>query len=153
MKILWRISALFIAVFVIEGPVRAADTPSIITLTQTGCQFVESENGINHMFHTTKSEDCHDINKRTGAQRLKKSKVYRLKQGKYIFRVTNKNVPYPLGFWLRGRGLGRITLPSVSGGGLNKGVTKDYRISLRSGEYFYSCPLNPTINYRLIVEG
>ncbi|MGP1614552.1 MAG: hypothetical protein ACTS5Y_05780, partial [Pollutimonas bauzanensis] len=73
--------------------------------------------------------------------------------GRYIFRVTNKDVPYELGFWLRGAGLtGRATLPSVSGGGLTQGVTKDYAIELKPGEYAYSCPLNPTPDYRLIVS-
>lgn len=76
----------------------------------------------------------------------------KLKSGKYIFRVTNKNVPYPLGFWLRGAGLQRITLPGISGGGLTTGNTKDYQIILKSGKYVYSCPLNPTPDYPIIVE-
>jgi hypothetical protein len=67
--------------------------------------------------------------------------------------VTNKNVPNGLGFWIRGSGLGRITLPSVSGGGLNKGITKDYVIDLKPRKYIYSCPLNPTPDYPLIVKG
>ena len=76
-----------------------------------------------------------------------------LKPGKYIFRVTNKNVPYSLGFWLRGKGFGRVTLPGVSGGGLAPGTTKDYAVELKEGEYLYSCPLNPTPDYRLVVTG
>ena len=77
-----------------------------------------------------------------------------MEPGKYVFRVTNKNVPYDLGFWLRGEGLvNRATLPSVSGGGLKEGVTKDYKITLKPGEYLYSCPLNPTLDYKLVVAG
>jgi hypothetical protein len=45
-----------------------------------------------------------------------------------------------------------VTLPSVSGGGLKMGKTQDYAIDLKPGEYLYSCPLNPTPNYPLIVE-
>ena len=76
-----------------------------------------------------------------------------LEPGKYIFRVTNQDVPYALGFWLRGKGIvGRATLPSVSGGGLGTGITKDYVIELSEGEYLYSCPLNPTPDYRLVVS-
>ncbi len=68
--------------------------------------------------------------------------------------MTNKNVPYQLGFWLRGSGIvGRVTLPSVSGGGLTTGATMDYAVTLKAGEYLYSCPLNPTPEYRLVVEG
>ncbi|MFK5954419.1 MAG: hypothetical protein QM498_15305 [Desulfobacterium sp.] len=81
-------------------------------------------------------------------------KVLKLKPGKYVFRVTNKSVPYDLGFYLRGAGLyDRITLPKVSGGGLSLGVTKDYAITLKPGEYNYSCPLNTTPDYKIIVEG
>ena len=48
---------------------------------------------------------------------------------------------------------GRATLPSVSGGGLTTGATKDYEIELSAGEYLYSCPLNPTPDYKIVVEG
>ncbi len=131
----------------------AAPQAAVIDLTQTGCQFVESENGVDRGFTTMKAEDCKAINAKTGDDRLAGAKVLELKPGKYIFRVTNKNVPYTLGFWLRGKGLGRVTLPSVSGGGLAAGTTKDYAIELKEGEYLYSCPLNPTPDYRLVVKG
>ncbi len=136
-----------------QAPVHAAKGPTIITLTQVGCQFIESENGVDHMFKTAKADDCNAINAKTGDKRLAKAKTLTLKPGDYIFRVTNKNVPYGLGFWVRGKGLGRITLPSTSGGGLALGVTQDYKITLKAGEYLYSCPLNPTPNYRLMVTG
>ncbi len=131
----------------------AAPQATVIDLTQTACQFIESENGVDRGFTTMKAADCKAINAKTGADRLAGAKVLELKPGKYIFRVTNKNVPYTLGFWLRGRGLGRVTLPSVSGGGLTPGTTKNYIVELKEGEYFYSCPLNPTPDYRLVVKG
>ncbi len=46
-----------------------------------------------------------------------------------------------------------MTLPSVSGGGLTPGTTKDYVVELKEGDYFYSCPLNPTPDYHLVVRG
>ncbi len=139
------------------GAVIATEAPAgpmIIELTQTGCQFVEAERGIDHGFTTASKADCEAINDETGAERLAKSPVLNLKPGKYVFRVTNKNVPYGLGFWLRGDGVvARATLPSVSGGGLTEGTTKDYAIELEEGEYVYSCPLNPTPDYRVVVTG
>lgn len=130
-----------------------AQEATVIELTQTPCQFLETENGVDHGFVSAKKSDCVSINDRTGAERLAKAVVLDLKPGKYIFRVTNKDVPYPLGFWLRGDGLiNRAILPSISGGGLTLGTTKDYVIELREGEYVYSCPLNPTPNYKLIVR-
>jgi len=142
-----------LATVLLGASMATAAESKVITLTQVGCQFLESENGVDHKFKTSKADDCKAINAKTGEDRLAKSKVMKLRPGNYIFRVTNKNVPYGLGFWLRGKGLGRVTLPSVSGGGLNKGVTKDYKITLKPGDYVYSCPLNPTPDYKLEVEG
>ena len=149
-------SALAAAIFAVAGftgTARAAEGPTVIELTQTGCQFVESENGIDHGYKTTGKEDCEAINDKSGEQRLADAKTMQLKPGKYIFRVTNKNVPYMLGFYLRGAGvLNYATLPRVSGGGLTLGKTQDYVIELKPGSYVYSCPLNPTPDYRLEVS-
>ncbi len=124
-----------------------------IELTQIPCQFVESEGGKDHGFKSTKSADCEAINSRTGEQRLKEAKTLELKPGKYVFRVKNANVPYELGFWLRGDSLlDRARLPSVAGGGLVTGKTQDYAIDLKPGNYVYSCPLNPTPDYKLVVR-
>ena len=46
-----------------------------------------------------------------------------------------------------------LTKTSVSGGGLGLGETQDYEVELEPGEYLYSCPLNPTPDYRLVVKG
>ncbi len=129
--------------------VNAAE-PTVITLTQTGCQFTEPE-GEDHGFKTAGAADCKAINTRSGDKRLAQAKTITLKPGPYIFRVTNKNVPYQLGFYLRGAGVGRLTLPKVSGGGLVKGKSRDYHITLKAGDYYYSCPLNPTPDYSLKV--
>ena len=133
--------------------VPALAAPQVVELNQVPCQFLESENGVNQGFKSSKIQDCEAINAKSGDDRLAKSKTITLKPGKTIFRVSNKDVPYELGFWLRGATLlSRATLPSVSGGGLTKGKTQDYEIDLKPGEYVYSCPLNPTPDYRLIVK-
>ncbi len=140
------------AVIAAAAPAKS-EAATVIQLTQVPCQFLESENGVDHGYKSTRKADCDAVNAQTGNQRLAKAKTIELKPGKYIFRVTNKNVPYELGFWLRGDGaLNRITLPSVSGGGLTTGKTQDYAIDLKPGEYVYSCPLNPTPDYKLIVK-
>ena len=48
--------------------------------------------------------------------------------------------------------LHKVNKISVSGGGLATGTTKDYRVTLKPGEYVYSCPLNPTPDYKLVVK-
>ena len=83
----------------------AAAPATVINLTQTACQFIETENGVDHGFRSTNKADCKVINAKSGADRLARANILELKPGKYIFRVTNKNVPYDLGFWLRGKGL------------------------------------------------
>jgi hypothetical protein len=129
------------------------DDVTVIELTQTGCQFIESENGVDLGYTPSEKADCEKINAETGEGRLSQAEPMHLKPGKYIFRVTNTDVPYMLGFYLRAESvLERPFLPDVSGGGLNEGVTKDYEIELEEGEYVYSCPLNTTPDYALIVE-
>lgn len=123
--------------------------PVVVELTQTPCTFIESEEDPKE-FKSESSADCKRINRETAGERT--FRVLRLKPGRTVFRVTNKNVPYELGFWVRGKGVGRLRLPSVSGGGLAVGRTKDYVIDLVPGEYLYSCPLNPTPDYPLVVE-
>ncbi|PLX62571.1 hypothetical protein [Sedimenticola selenatireducens] len=129
----------------------AAET-RVVELTQVPCQFLESEKDIDRGFTSQSISDCQTLNKQTGEKRLAESETLELAPGRYVFRVTNKNVPYELGFWLRGDGLINLArLPSVSGGGLTTGKTQDYEIELKPGEYVYSCPLNPTPDYKLIV--
>jgi len=42
----------------------------VIELAQFPCQFLESEQGVNHSFKSTRSQDCESINSRTLNQRL-----------------------------------------------------------------------------------
>ena len=144
----------------LAAPIGAsAAEPAVVELTQVACQFVESENGTDHKYQSTQKADCEAINAKTGADRLTKAAPIKLKPGKYIFRVTNKSVPYTLGFWLRDKDydwrnpLHKLTKTSVSGGGMTLGKTLDYEVELKAGEYIYSCPLNTTPDYKLIVEG
>ncbi len=138
------------------GAAGAGDV-SVLTVTQVACQFLEAENGVDHGFETTKPSDCAAINARTAERRLATARVLRLKPGKYVFRVTNLDVPYELGFTLRQKDydwrnpVHRLTKLTVAGGGVNTGQTRDYMVELRPGEYIYSCPLNTTPDYRLVV--
>lgn len=138
-----------LAVFILNPQPSTAQEKKIIFLTQVPCMFIESEKESQN--YTSKSiSDCERVNKKTLSDR-KLITLY-LKAGTYTFRVKNENVPYELGFWLRGKGIKGKLLPTISGGGIVKGQTKDYEITLKPGEYLYSCPLNPTPNYTLIVK-
>jgi hypothetical protein len=145
-------TALATWISVLPGWALAAE-PTIVELTQVPCQFLESEHDKNHGYKSTEKADCEAINARSGTARLDAAKTFKLKPGKHVFRVTNRDVPYEVGFWLRGDGvLNRLSLPSVSGGGLTTGKTRDFEVFLEIGEYLYSCPLNPTLDYKIVVK-
>jgi hypothetical protein len=131
---------------------QAASTPAkVIDLTQVGCQFLEVESQ-NYQYQPKSAADCKKINSETEANRKPGFKPLTLKAGKYIFRITNSNVPYELGFYLRGTGIKKVSLPKISGGGLTQGTTKDYEVNLTPGNYVFSCPLNPTPDYPIAVN-
>ena len=88
---------------VLTGNQAAAVGPTVIDLTQVACQFIESENGVDHGFATARKGNCEAINAQSEDRRLDQAKVLELAPGSYVFRVTNRNVPYELGFWLRRR--------------------------------------------------
>ena len=104
-----------------------AQAKTVINLTQTGCQFIETERK-NYNYQPQNASDCQRINLETIKERKQSFKPISLSPGKYIFRVKNENVPYELGFYLRGQGASKVFLPKVSGRGLKEGVTKDYAI-------------------------
>ncbi len=147
-----RLFLLPLALSLFALPAEAAET---IELVQVPCQFLDIE--ADQGFKSTAKADCEKINAATAEQRLQGAKVLELKSGDYVFRVSNKNVPYELGFWLREKDydwrnpLHKLTKTSVSGGGLMTGVSRDYEVSLKPGEYLFSCPLNTTPDYRLVV--
>ena len=146
-------SAVIATGLILGGLSSASAAPTVIELTQTGCQFLEIEGGVDHGFETRQAIDCVVINSESGAERLSNVQPLILKPGAYVFRVSNKNVPYQLGFYLRASSRVKIPFfPKVAGGGLNEGDTKDYAIELTPGSYKFSCPLNPTPDYPLIVK-
>ncbi|MBE9041166.1 hypothetical protein IQ235_10290, partial [Oscillatoriales cyanobacterium LEGE 11467] len=110
------------------GNETSASAPTTISLTQTGCQFLETEDK-DYEYQPTDAEACKQINTDTLSQRESEFKPLTLQAGDYIFKVTNQDVPYELGFYLRGAGAKSLTLPKVSGGGLTEGTTQEYRIT------------------------
>jgi hypothetical protein len=77
------LSALAVAGGFSSSNADAAGKAKLLTLTQVGCQFIESEPK-DHMFMPKKGSDCEAINKKTGMDRLAKAKPIKLKPGKYI---------------------------------------------------------------------
>lgn len=148
--------AILAALFTAIAGITPSHAAEVITLTQTPCQFVEPEGG-DAGYSSSEKADCVAINDASGDERVAQSDVITLKPGDYVFRVTNQSVPYALGFWLREADydwknpVHKLTKISVSGGGLTTGTSKDYAVTLEPGEYLYSCPLNTTPDYKLVV--
>ena len=75
----WR-GLLVLVVLAAAAGLKDAGAVEVIELTQTGCQFIESE-GVDHGYKTTKKADCDAINARTAKDRLAKAKALELKPG------------------------------------------------------------------------
>lgn len=82
-----------------------------------------------------------------------------LKPGKYQFRVVNKNVDKDLGFVIQKAedakaDVMKTAIPNSFTTSLVKKGEVQYTgvVELKSGEYVYSCPLNPTPHYTLSVK-
>ncbi len=82
-----------------------------------------------------------------------------LTSGKYQFRVVNKNVDKDLGFVIQKEEnkdadiMKTAVLNSFTTAYVKKGeVQYTGIVELKDGNYVYSCPLNPTPHYKLIVK-
>lgn len=87
------------------------------------------------------------------------SNTLNLKPGKYQFKVTNKNVDHEVGFVIQaakdkdGDVMKTAITNSFSESMIAEGGTATTGIvELKAGEYVYSCPLNPTPKYSIIVK-
>ncbi len=87
------------------------------------------------------------------------TKTLNLKPGKYQFRVVNKNVDKDLGFVIQKAAdtkedVMKTAIPNSFTTALIKKGEAQYTgiIELKAGKYVYSCPLNPTPHYSLIVK-
>lgn len=121
----------------------------IVELHQAPCLIKEAEDEA--MTYTANNpESCKRINRASAALRAESMRLLRLPAGKYVFRVYNDAVPYPVGFSLRGAQ--DQGLPTVKGGDVKRGMSRDFHVTLTPGRYVYGCPHNPTPDYQLVVE-
>ncbi|MBC3845579.1 cupredoxin domain-containing protein [Winogradskyella echinorum] len=81
-----------------------------------------------------------------------------LKEGNYIFEISNNNVGHKVGFVLVPKGKDASKPENhISTAYVTKAVENNTKetskvTTLAKGEYVYFCPLNPTPQYTLIVE-
>ncbi|WP_353777269.1 cupredoxin domain-containing protein [Winogradskyella sp. 3972H.M.0a.05] len=81
-----------------------------------------------------------------------------LKEGNYIFEISNNNVGHDVGFVLVPKGKdaskpeNHIKTAYVTKAVGNNKAEKSQVTELKKGEYIYFCPLNPTPQYTLTVK-
>lgn len=92
---------------------------------------------------------CERLNRASASART--FRQMRLVEGKYVFRVINKDVPWRIDFSLKGANDDR-SLPKAEGGKLKKGEIAEYVVDLKRGVYVYGSPKAGTIEYSLLVE-
>lgn len=87
------------------------------------------------------------------------TKQLSLKPGKYQFRVVNKDVDKDLGFVIqkeadKNADVMKTAIPSSFTTTYVKKGKAEYTgiVELKEGNYVYSCPLNPTPHYSIVVD-
>ena len=83
-------------------------------------------------------------------------KELKLKEGSYIFQVSNKGVDHECGFVIAPKG-NTEQAHHIQEAYLSKTIkdgetAKSKEVVLKKGEYVYFCPMNPTPQYTLHVE-
>ena len=79
-----------------------------------------------------------------------------LKEGTYVFEISNNNVGHDVGFVLAPKGMveaaHHIKDAYVTSLVKNNAKSTSKKVTLKKGEYVYFCPLNPTPQYNLTVK-
>jgi hypothetical protein len=131
-------------------PAQTADGATLIELGMVRCAIPQLEKELLPL-RAEKAADCERLNRATRVVREPGLKRLRVKKGKYVFRVKNVDVAWPVDFQVKGE-LDK-SLPVTQGGVLLKqGEVVDYPITLTPGVYVVASPLNATYPYSLLVE-
>ncbi len=118
----------------------------MLTLVQRPCVFAAAEP--HNRYDAESADDCRRINRERFDMRTQQ--VLRVPPGSYHITVVNQGVPRDVGFWLRPEDEPETTL--AAGGGIGADAPATFELELEPGRYLYSCPLNPTPDYLLLVE-
>ena len=132
------------------APAQTADGATLIELELVRCAIPKLDKELLPLRADT-VEDCERLNRATHVVREPGLKRLRLKKGKYVFRVKNSDVAWPVDFQVKGEV--DKSLPVTQGGVLLKqGDIVEYPITLTPGVYVIASPLNATYPYALLVE-
>jgi hypothetical protein len=127
------------------GLLRSDNGTRVLALHQSACRFVEAEPDA-----TFEANDALGCRKYMYEELPHRShRALRLGAGRVVLEVTNEGVAHEVGIWLRRESDGTVI---ATGGGIAPGASGRYDVELVAGRYLYSCPLNPTPAYLIVVE-
>ncbi len=129
---------------------KTSDGTPVVVLNLTGCRVREAEPRAVPLTASAPG-GCEALNRASLPVRERAFRRLRLPAGRYVFRVFNADVAWAAGFEMRGAT--DASLPKATGQGIAPGTGKDFLIDLKPGRYLYRCPLSPTPEYPLLVEG
>jgi hypothetical protein len=129
---------------------KTPDGTPVVVLNLSPCRVREAEPRAVPLAPATPGA-CEVLNRASLPVRERAFKRLRLPAGRYVFRVFNADVAWPIGFEIRGAT--DAALPKTKGEDIRPGTGKDFLIDLKPGRYLYRCPLSPTPDYPLLVEG
>lgn len=140
-----RVAELELVDAVALGVETVSDGRRLLRLSQEPCRFVEAEPGAEF-----EADDPLGCRKYAYAELPARShRALRVAAGPVAIEVSNVGVSHEVGLWLR-REDGSATL--VSSGGVAPGDRWTWNVVLDPGRYLYSCALNPTPAYLMVVE-
>lgn len=128
-----------------------ADGTPVVVLTASPCLITEAEKDP-IPYGAKDAATCERLKRATLPVREPGFKRMRLKAGKYVFRILNRDVPWPVDFALKGAHDPSLPKTGGQGGGAPAGQGLDYAVELKAGVYVYASPGNGTPEYPLLVE-
>lgn len=129
----------------VAGFLRFDNGVRVLALHQSACRFVEAEPNVT--FEATDPLGCRKY--MYEALRHRAHRALRLDAGRVVLEVTNESIAHEVGIWLRTESDGTVI---ATGGGIAPGTSGRYEVELVPGRYLYSCPLNPTPAYLIVVQ-
>lgn len=127
------------------GLLQETASGRVLTLGQSPCRYEEAEPDAS--FSADDAVGC-----RAYAYEMLPNRTHRalrVPAGPIRIVVQNRGVAHEVGIWLRRESDGALL---ASAGGAGVGASISVHVDLAPGRYLYSCALNPTPAYLLVVE-
>lgn len=127
------------------GLLEETSSGRILTLGQSPCRFEEAEPDASFVADDALGCRAYAYEALPG----RTHRALRVAPGPLRIAIQNRGVGHEVGIWLRRESDGALV---ASAGGAGPGASIAVQVDLTPGRYLYSCALNPTPAYLLVVE-